>query len=214
MKIAVLGTGMVGVAVATRLVGLGHDVRMGSRSADNETATAWAEEHSASRGTFADAAAYGDLVVNATGGLVTLEVLRAAGVASLAGKVLVDISNPLDGSGGFPPELVFENHKGVAEQVQEEFADARVVKALNTVNADIMVHPEQLPDPGVTFLAGEDAAAKQAVRELLVAFGWPGESIVDLGGIRAARGLEHYVRFWVDLMSALGTARFNIALVR
>ncbi len=214
MKVAVLGTGMVGVAIATRLVELGHDVRMGSRTADNEAATAWATQHGADHGTFADAAAYGDLVVNATGGLVTLDVLRAAGAENLAGKVVVDVSNPLDGSGGFPPELALEDHKSVAERVQEEFASARVVKALNTVNADIMVHPGQLSEPGAVFVAGEDSGAKATVRGLLAEFGWPAESVVDVGGIRAARGLEHYVRFWVDLMLALGTAQFNIALVR
>lgn len=214
MKVAVLGTGMVGTAIATRLVELGHEVRLGSRTVDNEAATAWAATAGGSHGAFADAAAYGDLVVNATGGVVTLDVLRAAGAANLAGKVVVDISNPLDSSGGFPPELLLEGDRSVAERVQEEFPDARVVKALNTVTADLMVHPDQLSDPGATFLAGEDLASKEAVRGLLLQFGWPPESIVDLGGIRAARGLEHYVRFWVDLMAALGTARFNIALVR
>lgn len=214
MRIAVLGTGGVGVTLATRLTEVGHEVAMGSRTADNESAARWAEEHTGRHGTFADVAAWGELLVNATGGLVSVAAVTAAGAPNLAGKVLVDVSNPLDGSTGFPPEIRLADGVSVAEQLQRAFPAARVVKALNTMNATLMVHPETLPDPGSVFLAGDDADAKEAVRGLLRQFGWPEASLVDLGGIVAARGLEHYVRFWVDAMVALGTPTFNVRLVR
>lgn len=214
MRVAVLGTGMVGVALATRLAEVGHQVRMGSRTADNENAAAWAAQHGGGHGTFADVAAWGELLVNATGGLVSMDVLAAAGADNVAGKVVVDVSNPLDASGGFPPEVKLVDHRSVAEQLQQAFPTARVVKALNTLNADLMGHPEALSEQTNVFIAGDDAEAKGIVRELLAQFGWPEESVIDVGGVVAARGLEHYVRFWVDLMGGLGTATFNIRIVR
>src|SRR4051812_33374612 len=132
MQYGVLGTGVVGRTIATKLVSLGHDVMMGSRAATNPIATEWAAAAggSARVGTFADAAAHGATVVNATSGGVTLDVLHAAGAGALAGKLLVDVANALDFSAGFPPTLSVSNHDSVGEQVQREFPDVRVVKAL------------------------------------------------------------------------------------
>jgi 8-hydroxy-5-deazaflavin:NADPH oxidoreductase len=204
---------MVGQTIATKLVELGHEVTMGARAAGNEKAVEWASGagESAREGSFADAAAHGELLFNCTAGTASLDALRAAGEAELAGKVLVDVANPLDFSGGMPPRLSVVNDDSLAEQIQREFPDARVVKALNTVNASVMV-------TGIAgsnlFVCGDDDAAKEQVTELIGDFGWPGESVVDLGGIEAARGMEMYLPLWLRLMGALGTPQFNIGIVR
>src|SRR5688572_25356955 len=146
MRIGVLGTGMAGETLSSKLVEVGHDVVMGARSADNEKAIAWSERFAerAGHGTFADAAAHGELVVNATGGVVSLEALRAAGSENLAGKTLLDVANPLDFSGGFPPRLSVVNDDSLGEQIQRQFPGARVVKALNTMNCLVMVDPTRV----------------------------------------------------------------------
>ena len=216
MRIAVLGTGMVGKAIAGKLVELGHDVTMGSRSADNEEATAWAAdagEHAAN-GTFADAAAGAELVFNCTAGAASLDALEAAGADNLAGKVLVDVANALDFSQGMPPTLTVFGTDSLAERIQRSFPDARVVKALNTINARVMVEPERVPNEHDVFVCGDDDAAKREVSELLRGFGWPEGAIHDLGDITAARGTEAYLLFWLRLMGAVGSPDFNIRVVR
>ncbi len=216
MRIAVLGTGMVGVALGSRLVETGHEVRMGSRTADNAGAAAWAAEHgdAGSQGTFADAAAWSEVVVNATGGLVSEAALTAAGADNLAGKVLLDVSNPLDFSGGFPPAVVQPDGRSLGEHLQATFPDARVVKTLNTMNADVMVHPRSLAGAHSVFVAGEDVDAKALASHLLQGFGWDEAEIVDAGGIAAARGLELYLPLWLSLMGSFGSPSFNVAVVR
>jgi predicted dinucleotide-binding enzyme len=215
MRIGVLGTGMVGQALASRLVETGHDVVMGSRDATNEKAVAWAvaQPVRGAAGTFADAAAHGEVVLNATGGVVSLDVLRLAGADNLAGKVLIDVSNPMQPDSGFPPQLDPVGDDSVAEQIQREFPAARVVKALNTMNGDVMVDPSSLPGEHHVFMAGEDESAKEVVRDLLRGFGWPDSSIRDVGGITAARGLEMYIIFWIGLRISLGHNAFNIRVV-
>jgi predicted dinucleotide-binding enzyme len=195
MRIAVLGTGMVGQVLATKLVGLGHQVTMGSRNAGNGRAVAWVNEagEGASEGSFADAAALGELVFNCTAGTASLEALRAAGEDNLSGKVLVDLANPLDFSRGMPPTLAFCNDDSLGERIQAHFPQTRVVKALNTVNCRVMVDPSRVPGEHVVFVSGDDERAKGEVVELLEGFGWPRRRIVDLGGIRAARGAEMYL---------------------
>jgi predicted dinucleotide-binding enzyme len=216
MRIGVLGTGMVGAALATRLVDVGHDVVMGARSAGNDKALAWSQPfpERAGKGSFADAATHGELVVNATAGVASLEALRSAGADNLAGKTLLDVANPLDFSAGFPPRLSVANDDSLAEQIQREFPAARVVKALNTMNCQVMVDPARVPGDHDVLMAGDDTGAKQEVTGLLESFGWPGPAIRDLGGIGAARGLEAYVLLWVSLMGALGTGDFNIHVTR
>ena len=212
MRIGVLGTGSVGRRIATKLVELEHEVTMGSRSADSEALREWVEGAGpgAAGGTFADAAAAGELLFNCTAGEASLEALAAAGADNLAGKVLVDVSNPLDFSGGMPPTLTVCNDDSLGERIQAAFPEARVVKSLNTVNNQVMTDPGRLPAAHNVFVCGNDADAKASVRELLQAFGWPRESIVDLGEIGAARGTEMYLPLWLRLMGALGTADFNI----
>ena len=215
MRFAVLGTGVVGPTIATRLVALGHEVMLGSRDATNERAAAWVTQtgSGASAGTFADAAAFGEMVINATAGLHSLDALAACGAGLLAGKIIVDVSNPLDFSAGFPPRLTNCGDDSTGEQIQRAFPDARVVKTLNTINCDVMVNPHLAPG-GNVFVSGEDPGAKREVRELLQSFGWPDTDIVDIGDIKSSRGAEAYVLFWVRLMQAQGTAAFNIRIVR
>jgi predicted dinucleotide-binding enzyme len=216
MRFGVLGTGIVGQTLAGKLVSLGHEVTMGSRQAGNEKAVAWADEagDAAHEGTFADAARFGETVLNATAGGASLDALNAAGADNLSGKVLIDVSNPLDFSQGFPPTLTVCNTDSVAEQIQREFPQAKVVKALNTVNAGLMVAPASIPDRHTAFVCGNDDDAKGQVRDLLVSFGWPAEDVLDLGDISAARGTEMYLPLWLRLANATGSWMVNVKVVK
>ncbi len=213
-NIAILGTGMVGDTLGTKLVSLGHKVRMGSRSAGNEKATAWAKLNgeSASNGTFADAAAFGEIIFNCTLGQVSLEALQLAGRENLQGKILVDVANPLDFSKGMPPSLSVCNTDSLGEVIQRQFTDVKVIKTLNTMNCQLMTNPGALKDPGNVFICGNDSGAKAEVENLIRSFGW--EKIIDLGDISAARGTEQVLPIWVRLMSQLGTPMFNFSIVQ
>lgn len=212
MRIGVLGTGTVGRTLAGALLSRGHEVRLGSRTAGNEAALAWAQSIGgpASEGTFADAAGFGELVFNATAGAASLAALEMAGAELLAGKVLVDVANPLDTSRGMPPTLTVANDDSLGEQIQRRFPEVRVVKALNTVTAALMVDPALVDGAHTVFVAGDDAAAKAEVGRLLESFGWPAGSIMDLGDITAARGTEMYMALWLRLWGATGTAVLNV----
>lgn len=215
MKIGVFGTGMVGSAFGTKLVELGHVVKMGSRTADNEKAAAWARSAGprASQGTYADAAAFGEVLINCTAGAGSLPALQAAGAAKLGSKILIDVSNPLDFSKGMPPTLTVCNTDSIAEQLQRTFPDLKVVKAFNTLTAPLMVNPGLLAGEHDLFISGNDASAKGRVSELArESFGW--KNIVDLGDITAARGQEMFVIFWVRAYGALKSPMFNIHVVR
>lgn len=215
MKIGVLGTGMVGKAISTKLVQLGHSVKMGSRTSNNEKAAEWAKASgaNASQGTFADAAAFGELVFNCTSGMASLEVLKLAGANNLSGKVLIDISNPLDFSKGMPPTLSVCNADSLGEQIQRAFPAVKVVKTLNTMNCNIMVNPSLVPGSHDVFVCGNDAGAKSKVTEILKNWiGW--KSVIDLGDITSARGVEMMLPIWIRLMGALQTPNFNFKIVR
>jgi predicted dinucleotide-binding enzyme len=217
MKIGVFGTGMVGNAIATRLAGLGHVVMMGYRTADNEDAAQWvvAAGSGASQGTFAEAAGFGELLFNCTAGAGSLDALRSASPEDLAGKVLIDVANPLDFSQGMPPTLFVSNTDSLGEQIQHAFPQTRVVKALNTMNCEVMVDPaNKVAGEHDVFISGNDDEAKSKVRELLESFGWTSERIVDLGDIASARGTEMYLPLWLRLWGALQTGYFNIKVVR
>ena len=215
MRYGVLGTGAVGRVLAGRLAEVGHEVRMGSRTADNQTAAAWAAEAgaNASHGTFADAAEFGQTVMNCTGGGVSLDALAAAGAEHLAGKVLIDVANPLTFETG-RLTLTVCNTDSLGEQIQRAYPEARVVKTLNTMGNEVMIHPEQIPGRHCVFMSGDDAEAKQLVAGMLESFGWPPDSIVDLGGIETARGTEMYLVLWMEMMQATGDRRLNINVVR
>ncbi|MGH2594461.1 MAG: NADPH-dependent F420 reductase [Actinomycetota bacterium] len=216
MKIGVLGTGVVGRTIASRLVGLGHHVTMGSRTADNEHAVRWAVEagDDAACGTFADAAIAGELLFNCTAGSASVDALVSAGAEHLRGKILVDLANPLDFSKGMPPTLWVCNTDSLGEQIQHAFPDVRVVKTLNTMNCQIMVDPARVPGDHDVFVSGNDEDAKTQVKELLGSLGWGETQIVDLGDITTCRGPEMYLSMWLTLMGVLGTGDFNVKVVR
>ncbi|MFC0006899.1 NADPH-dependent F420 reductase [Micromonospora siamensis] len=217
MRIGVLGTGMVGRAIAARAAELGHEVTVGTRDVATTRAGDWADWAAArpavTLATHAEAAADAELVVNATSGDGSLPALDAAGEENLAGKVLLDIANPLDHSKGFPPTLSVLNDDSLGERIQRAFPRTRVVKALNTLTADLMTHPRQLADGGHTvFVSGDDADAKKEVTELLTSFGHT--DVIDLGDITTARGTEMLLPLWLRLYGRLGTGIFNIKVVR
>ncbi len=215
MRIGVLGTGMVGQTVATKLVAVGHEVVMGSRDAANPKAADWvaSTKGRGRAGAFAEAAEHGEIVVNATSGQASLAALELAGADNLAGNVLIDVANPLDFSHGMPPSLTVANTDSLGEQIQRAFPEARVVKALNTVTASVMVSPGDLASATNLFVAGNDSDAKATTIGLLGSLGWEAERIVDLGDITAARGTEAYLLLWVRVMQALGTPAFNISII-
>lgn len=215
MRIAVLGTGVVGTTLAARLAEIGHSVVVGTRSPEATAAkddfAAWHAANPAVRvATFADAAHEAELVLNATGGQVAVEVLAQAG--DLGGKVVLDLSNTLDFSQGFPPNIAVPQDDSIAERIQRAHPTAQVVKSLNTLNVSVMVHPEQLPEPGTVFVSGDSAQAKATVTALLHELGHT--DVLDLGDITTARGTEWLMPAWVRLMSALGTPEFNWKIVR
>ncbi|HVK39121.1 MAG TPA: NAD(P)-binding domain-containing protein [Candidatus Kapabacteria bacterium] len=216
MKLAVLGTGIVGRTIGARLAQFGHTVMMGSRSATNETAQKWAEEvgDNTCHGTFADAARHGEIVFNCTSGVNSLAALELAGRENLDGKVLIDVSNPLDFSQGFPPSLSVCNTDSLGEQIQAAYPDVKVVKTLNTMNCGIMVDPALVPGDHTVFVSGNDADAKAQVIERLEEFGWNRDAIIDLGDITTARGPEMMLPVWVRLYAAFGNANFNFNVVR
>jgi predicted dinucleotide-binding enzyme len=216
MKIAVLGTGMVGNTIGTKLIELGHEVKIGSRTDTNEKALAWVASagKNASQGTFADAAAFGEILFNCTKGQASVDVLKLAGEKNISGKILVDISNALDFSKGAPPTLSICNDDSLGETIQRAFPDLKVVKTLNTMNCKLMVNAGNVPGDHNVFVSGNDAAAKAEVKKLLNGFGWTDKNIIDLGDISTARGTEQLLPIWVRLMGTLGTANFNFHIVK
>ena len=226
VRFGILGTGVVGKTLAARLAGLGHEVMVGTRDPaetlsrtepdtyGNPPFGAWKEEHPEVRlGTFGEAAAHGEMVVNATAGAVSLEVLELAGEDNLNGKILIDLANPLDFSKGMPPTLLVSNTDSLGQQIQRRFPEAKVVKTLHTINAYLMVDPAQLAGTDHTvFVSGDDAEAKARVSELLRSFGWT--DIIDLGDISTARGTEMLLPIWVRLFGVLQKPIFNFKIVR
>jgi predicted dinucleotide-binding enzyme len=225
MRVGVLGTGVVGQALSGKMADLGHDVMVGTRDVESLLArteggvtggppfSEWIGQHPAVKvGTFAQAAAHGEVVFNATVGHASLDALGAAGGENLDGKILVDVSNPLDFSQGMPPSLFVLNTDSLAEQIQRAFPRARVVKTLNTVNANLMVDPA-LVGGGEhdVFVSGNDQAAKTEVTRILQEFGW--KHVLDLGDITSARGAEMVLALWVRLVPATGTWMFNLRVV-
>jgi len=226
MKVAVLGTGMVGRSLAGRLSELGHEVAVGTREVTATLARTgpdahgtapygvWAQDHpDVTLANFTEVATSAELVVNATSGDVSMSTLNAVGETTLAGKILLDISNPLDFSEGFPPKLFVKDTDSLGERIQAAFPQLKVVKALNTLTASLMVNPAALADGDHSvFVCGNDSEAKQTVVELLASFGHT--DIIDLGDITNARGTEMYLGIWTRLMAALGTSMFNVKVVR
>ena len=226
MRFGILGTGVVGKTMAGRLDGMGHETMVGTRDLvdtlsrtepdqyGNPPFRSWNQEHPSVRlGAFEEAAAHGEIVVNATAGTVSLEALEMAGEDNLNGKILMDLSNPLDFSRGMPPTLWVSNTDSLGERIQRRFPEAKVVKTLHTMNAYLMVDPAQLAGADHTvFVCGDDAEAKAEVTELLQSFGW--QDVIDLGDITTARGTEMLMPIWLRLFGALQKPIFNFKIVR
>jgi 8-hydroxy-5-deazaflavin:NADPH oxidoreductase len=212
MRIAVLGTGMVGRTLAPAFDRLGHEVVVGTREPEvTRDRDDWGLDLPLSA--YADVAEGADLVVNATNGVASLDAIGAVGAAALGDKVLLDVANPLDFSHGFPPTLTVKDDDSLAEQIQRAFPDARVVKSLNTVNCAVMVDPRRVGDGQTTmFVAGDDPRARETVVSLLGQLGW--WDVIEFGNLSAARGMEMWLPLWVRLMGRLGTADFNLKIVR
>ncbi|MGZ8544264.1 MAG: NADPH-dependent F420 reductase [Flavisolibacter sp.] len=218
MKIAVLGTGMVGDTIGSRLIDLGHEVKMGSRSAGNVKAKAFVDKHQgkASAGSFADAAAFGEIIFNCTAGAGSIEALKMAGETSINGKIIIDLANPLDFSKGMPPVLIpaLSNTHSLGEEIQNTFPAARVVKTLNTMWCGLMVNPAMISNGDHTnFICGNDEEAKLEVKALLNEFGWKNENILDLGDISSARGTEAVLPVWLRIWNATQNGAFNFKVV-
>lgn len=229
MKIGVLGSGSVGQLIGLKLVELGQDVMIGTRQPENLNGKrGWAAPlgqwqqaaqegktsgGSASIGTFAEAAAHGELLINATNGLGSLAAFALAGADNLRGKVVLDIANELDTSGGMPPTSLATDARSLAEDLQAAFPDVRLVKTLNTMNAQIMVNPQSLAGGQHTvFVCGNDESARAEASALLASFGWT--DILDLGDLRAARGVEMLLPLWLRVWNRLGDTPFNFRIVR
>jgi 8-hydroxy-5-deazaflavin:NADPH oxidoreductase len=226
MKIAVFGTGIVGQVVAGRLSGLGHDITIGTRDVSttltrtmkdgygNPPFGEWHKQNPSIKLTsYAQAAASGEIIFNCTMGLGSLEALKQAGDANLKGKLLIDISNPLDFSKGMPPFLSPGNTDSLGEVIQRTFPDVKVVKTLNTMNCFLMVNPAAIPGDHTVFVGGNDAGAKALTTDILKSFGWNESNIIDLGDITSARGTEQLLPIWIRLYGALKNPMFNFKIV-
>ena len=215
MNIGILGTGIVGQTIGTRLVELDHNVKLGSRTVNNEKARAWAKRAGkrASFGSFDDAAKFGEILFNCVSGMGSLSAIDLISPVDLNNKVLIDVANPLDYTRGTPPTLTVCNTDSLAEQIQRIHPLLRVVKALNTMNVDVMVNPERVHGPHDVFICGNDKAAKDTVTMILMEwFRW--ESVIDLGDISNARGMEMALPLWLSLQKKLGTNIFNFKIAR
>ena len=229
MKIGILGTGGVGQTLSIKLRSLGHDVMIGTRDVQKTLANEekdpfgnppfkdWHKEHDdIALGSFSEAATHGELILNATKGNHAVNALQLAGEGNLDGKVVIDISNPLDFSQGMPPFLVPElsNTTSVGEELQKAFPNTHVVKTLNTMNAQVMVNPSMVPGDHNVFISGNDEGAKEKVGTLLQEIGWPAKSIIDLGDISTARGTEQILPLWVRLYGKLQKPDFNFHIAQ
>jgi predicted dinucleotide-binding enzyme len=215
-KIGVFGTGVVGNTIGTKLIQLGFRVMMGSRTEANEKATAWvgANGKNASTGTFKDTAEFGDIIFNCTKGESGLEVFKQAGIDKLNGKVIIDVSNPLDFSKGMPPSLIpqYTNTNSLGEEIQKLVPGANVVKTLNIVNCEVMVDAKKSGGDPTMFISGNNVEAKEKVTALLNQFGWT--DIIDLGDITTARGTEMLLSIWLRIYLATGNGYFGFKIIR
>ncbi len=213
MRIGILGSGGVARTLGTAFAALGHQVMLGTRNTENPDAVQWRAATGGSLGTAQEAASFGEVVINALNGNVSVAVCSQLDPASVEGKTFIDLANPLDFSDGFPPSFTVTNTDSLGEQVQRTLPDAHVVKALNTLNTPVAVDPGALSEPTDLFICGNDAQAKVQVTALLVELGWAPERVRDLGDITNARGTEAYLALWVRTMTMLGSATFNVRLV-
>ena len=230
MKISIIGTGSVGQTIASKLIELGYDVMLGTRNVQEKLSSTekdmygnppfseWNKLNARVKlGSFEEAALYGDIVFNATHGGSSIAALKLAGAKNLKGKVLIDISNPLDFSRGMPPSLLpgLQNTNSLGEEIQKTFPAAKVVKTLNTMWCGLMVKPDMIgKGDHINYIAGNDPDAKAEVKKLLKKFGWKDENLLDLGDISAARATESVLPIWLRVMGTIQTGVFNFKLIR
>lgn len=217
MKVGILGTGVVGETIGSKLIECGYEVKMGSRTSNNEKGLAWVtkQRNNASSGSFSEAAIFGEIIFNCTKGEHSLAALELAGKEELKGKILIDVSNPLDFSKGMPPTLSIVNSDSLGETIQRTFPEAKVIKALNTLAAPLMVNPKSLSGGDHNlFICGNDKEAKEKLSKILQQFGWLPENILDLGDITMARGTEQMLPVWIRLYGLLGTVNFNFKIIK
>jgi 8-hydroxy-5-deazaflavin:NADPH oxidoreductase len=203
-RIGILGTGDVGRILGAGFASVGHDVKIGSRDPGSQKVKDWVAltgSH-ASAGTFAEAAEFAEVAVLATAWSGTKSALELATPANLAGKVVIDATNPLDFSGGFPPKLAITGEDSLGERVQRALPDAKVVKAFNTIGNHYFVDPSFREGQPTMLIAGDDEDAKRTVGDVLADFGWPDP--VDIGGIEGSRELEAICIAWVKIGGARG----------
>ncbi len=215
-KIGILGTGMVGNTIGTKMIALGYEVKMGSRTANNEKAIEWVNTNGdkATSGTFEEVALFADIIFNCTKGEFTLDVFKMAGTNHFKGKTVIDISNPLDFSKGFPPFLTptYSNTNSLGEEIQQLIPEAHVIKSLNIVNCEVMVNASKSGGDPTMFVAGNDANAKAEVQAILQQFGW--NDIIDLGDITNSRGMEMMLPIWVRIYTATKNGYIAFKIVR
>ncbi len=230
MKISILGTGQVAQTLAEKFLSLSHQVMLGTRNVQatlDRKATGdygstsysdWQEKNEkATLGTFKEAAAFGEIIVNALNGSVTLDTLKAINVKDLENKILIDVANPLDFSKGFPPTLLqgLNNDNSLGEEIQKLLPATKIVKTFNTMYCGIMVNPQLLDDGNhINFICGNDDDAKATVKSLLNDFGWQKENILDLGDITNARGTESMLPVWIRIFGVKQTGMFNFSITK
>jgi predicted dinucleotide-binding enzyme len=225
-KIAVFGTGVVGQVLAEKLDSLDHEVMIGTRNVASSLSrrekdmygrpplSEWHAQHPSIRlGTYQEAASFGEIIINATQGAGSIQALEMGRKENLSGKILLDVSNPLDFSRGMPPTLSICNTDSLGEQIQRTFPELKVVKALNTMSSFLMVNPAALPEDHHVFICGNEAGAKAEVKEVLTSFGWKAHAVIDLGDISNARGTEQLLPIWIRLYGTLKTGMFNFRIV-
>ena len=210
MNIIILGSGAVAQTLATAFIHKGHQVGISARDANKQEARQWAEKNQGRVLAFTEITTGADLYLNCTAGVHSLDVLKLVGTEKLAGKLLIDVANPLDFSNGFPPTLSICNDTSLAEQIQQLLPETHVVKALNTVANSVMIDPAIVPGTHHLPIAGNDAQAKAKVTELLLELGWKAEQIIDLGDISFARGTEMFLALWVRMYGKFQTPDFNL----
>jgi hypothetical protein len=227
MKISVFGTGIVGQVIANRLAGLGHSLIIGTRDVEktmsrtskdaygNAPFSVWYEQNKRSikLGTFAEAAASSEVIFNCTMGQASIQALQDAGEKNFIGKILIDISNPLDFSKGMPPTLSPGNTDSLGELIQRTFPELKVVKTLNTMSCFLMVNPSAIAEDHNVFMSGNDIAAKRVAKDILKSFGWKESAIIELGDIASARCTEQLLPIWIRLYGVLQNPMFNFRIV-
>jgi 8-hydroxy-5-deazaflavin:NADPH oxidoreductase len=217
MKIGILGTGMVGETIGSKLVELGHSVMIGSRKANSEKGMSFVAKHktNAYSGTLEETAVFGEIIFNCTPGTGSIESLKQAGEQNLKGKIIADIANPLDFSKGMPPSLSFSNTTSLGEEIQNTFPSTKVVKTLNTMWCGLMVNPTLInKGDHHVFICGNDTESKKKVKEIILSFGWEKKNIIDLGDITGARGTEMYLPLWLRIYGSMNNGVFNIKVVK